>query len=60
MVPDGCTSPPKEGMLQIFITFKNPLPSAGFEPTNLRSNGKYANHYTTKDDQLGSIVSCMQ
>jgi hypothetical protein len=23
---------------------------AGFEPTNLGSNGKYDNHYTTEDD----------
>jgi hypothetical protein len=25
-------------------------PSAAFEPANLRSNGKHANHYTTEDD----------
>jgi hypothetical protein len=30
----------------IFIAFKNPLLSACFEPTNLGSNGKHANHYT--------------
>jgi hypothetical protein len=28
----------------IFITLKNPSPSAGFEPANLGSNGKHANH----------------
>jgi hypothetical protein len=28
--------------------FKNPLLSAGFEPANLGSNGKYDNHYTTE------------
>jgi hypothetical protein len=36
---DGFTSPPKEGVLQIFITLKNPWPSPGFEPTNFGSNG---------------------
>jgi hypothetical protein len=37
-------------MLKIFITFKNPLPLARFEPMNLGPNGKHANHYTTEDD----------
>jgi hypothetical protein len=32
--PDGFTSPPKEGFLQIFIALKNPSPFAGFEPAN--------------------------
>jgi hypothetical protein len=36
----------KEGMQRIFITLKNPL--AGFEPTNLESNGKHAKYYNTK------------
>jgi hypothetical protein len=48
---DGFTSPPKEGVLQIFITHKNPSLSAGFEPVNLGSNGKNDNHYTTEDDR---------
>jgi hypothetical protein len=26
------------------IALKNPLPSAGFEPANLGSSGKYYNH----------------
>jgi hypothetical protein len=47
---NGFTSSPTEGVLQTFIALKNPSPSAGFEPTNLGSNGKHANHYTTEDD----------
>jgi hypothetical protein len=47
---NGFTSPPKEGVLRIFIALKNPSPSAGFEPTDLGANGKHANHYTTEDD----------
>jgi hypothetical protein len=47
---DGFTSLP---LLQIFIAFKYSLASTGFEPANLGSNGKHANHYTTVDD-LGS------
>jgi hypothetical protein len=51
-VADGFTSPLKEGMLWIFITVKNPSTSAGFKPTNLGTNGKHANHYTTENDYL--------
>jgi hypothetical protein len=40
----GFTSPPKECVLRIFNALKNPSPSAGFEPVNLGSNGKHANH----------------
>jgi hypothetical protein len=29
---DGFTSPPKEGVLRIFIALRNILPSAGREP----------------------------
>jgi hypothetical protein len=36
---DGFTSPPKEGVLRIFITLKNPSSSVGFEPANLESSG---------------------
>jgi hypothetical protein len=39
---DDFTSPPKEVVLRIFITLKNPLSSAGFEPENLGSSGKHA------------------
>jgi hypothetical protein len=42
LLTDGFSSPPKEVMLQIFIVFIYPLPSAGFEPTNLECNGKHA------------------
>jgi hypothetical protein len=46
---DGFTSPPKGGLLRIFIALKNPWPSAGFETWNLVSNGKHANHYAIED-----------
>jgi hypothetical protein len=39
-------------VLQNSIACKNPLPSAGFEPANLGSNGKHTNHYTTEATQL--------
>jgi hypothetical protein len=39
---DGFISPPKEVVLQIFITLKNPSASTGFEPVNLGSSGKHA------------------
>jgi hypothetical protein len=41
---DGFTSPPKEGVLRIFIALKHPSPLAGFEPRNLVSSGKHASH----------------
>jgi hypothetical protein len=47
---DGFTSPPKEGVLRIFIALKNTLPSAYIKPANLGSIGKHASHYTTEDD----------
>jgi hypothetical protein len=41
---DGFTSPPKEVVLRIFITLKNPSTSVGIEPANLGSSGEHANH----------------
>jgi hypothetical protein len=41
---DGFTSPPKEVVLRIFITLKNPSPSVGIEPANLGPSGEHANH----------------
>jgi hypothetical protein len=41
---DGCTSPPQEGVLRIFIALKS-IASAWFESANLGSNGKHAKHY---------------
>jgi hypothetical protein len=41
---DGFTSPPKEVVLLIFITLKNPSASVGIEPTNLGPSGEHANH----------------
>jgi hypothetical protein len=41
---DGFTSPPKEVVLRIFITLKNPSTSVGIEPPNLGSSGEHANH----------------
>jgi hypothetical protein len=40
----GFTSPPKEVVLPIFITLKNPSTSAGIESANLGSSGEHANH----------------
>jgi hypothetical protein len=41
---DSFTSLLKEVVLRIFIAFKNPSSSAGFEPDNLGSNGKHVNY----------------
>jgi hypothetical protein len=41
---DGFTSRPKEVVLRIFITLKNPSTSVGIEPANLGSSGEHANH----------------
>jgi hypothetical protein len=41
---DGFTSPPKEVVLRIFITLKNPSTSVGIKPANLGSSGEHANH----------------
>jgi hypothetical protein len=40
---DGFTSPPKEGVLRIFFSLKNPTASAGFEPANLGTKDQHAN-----------------
>ena len=39
---NGFTSLPKEGVLRIFFTPKNPTASAGFEPANLGTKGQHA------------------
>jgi hypothetical protein len=49
---DGFTSPPKKGVLRIFIVLKNQSLSARFESWNLGSNGKQVNHYTTENDYI--------
>jgi hypothetical protein len=49
---EGFTSAKKEGVLRIFMAFKNASPSSGFEPANLRYNGKHANHCTTEGDYI--------
>jgi hypothetical protein len=41
---DYFASPPKEGVLRIFIILKIPSRLAGFEPANFGPNGKHANH----------------
>jgi hypothetical protein len=38
----------------LFIAFKNPSLSAGFERANLGSNGNHDNHYTTDNDGIFS------
>jgi hypothetical protein len=44
---------PSEGRRAVdFMALKNPSPSAGFEPANLESNFKHANHLTTEDDKV--------
>jgi hypothetical protein len=46
---DGFTSPPKEVVLRIFITLKNPSTSVGIEPANLGSTeGDVAAVYPVK------------
>jgi hypothetical protein len=35
---------PKEVVLRIFITLKNPSTSVGIEPAKLGSSGEHANH----------------
>jgi len=39
---NGFTSPPKEGVLRIFFTLKNPTASARFEPANMGTTGQHA------------------
>jgi hypothetical protein len=46
----GFTSPPKEGVLGIFIALKNPL--AGFEPANLGPRGQHASSRPPKPQPL--------
>jgi hypothetical protein len=41
---EGFTSPPKEVVLRIFITLKNPSTPVGIEPANLGSSSEHANH----------------
>jgi hypothetical protein len=50
---NGFTSPPKEGVLLIFITHKNPSSSAGFEAANLGSSGRHA---TTRPSRAALFV----
>jgi hypothetical protein len=40
----------EEVVLWIFIALKNSSSSAGFEPANLKFNGKHDNHQTTEND----------
>jgi hypothetical protein len=42
-------------VLQIFIILKNPSLLAGFEPTNLGSNGKHVNYYITENKNYGKL-----
>jgi hypothetical protein len=46
---DGVTSPPQEGVLRIFIALKKKsIALARYEPSNLGSNSKHDNQYTTE------------
>jgi hypothetical protein len=40
----------RKACCRLFITLKNLLPSARFEPADLGSSGRHANHYITEDD----------
>jgi hypothetical protein len=56
----GFNFPLKEVVLQIFIAFKNPLSSVGFQPVSLESKGKHNNHqgqYITLHFTLNLIIS---
>jgi hypothetical protein len=48
-VTDGFISPQKKGEVRIFIALKNLSLLVWFEPANLGSNGKYANHYIIEE-----------
>jgi hypothetical protein len=53
---DDFTSSPKKEVLRIFVALKSPLPSDGYEPTNLGSNGKHASHQILEDSEDGDVV----
>jgi hypothetical protein len=43
---------PSEGSATDFVALKNTSSSAGFEPANLGSSGKYDKHYTIEKDSV--------
>jgi hypothetical protein len=47
----------KEGMTQILIAIKNLSSLAAFQPANLGSNGKHANHHTIEDDVYVTLLT---
>jgi hypothetical protein len=49
MGPTTLLPAPRKGVLRTLITLKSSSPSAAFELTNIGSNGKHANYYTTED-----------
>jgi hypothetical protein len=51
----GFTSPPKEMVLRIFITLKNPSIDPRIEPANLGSSGEHADHLSTEVDTSSYI-----
>jgi hypothetical protein len=53
----GLSFPSEKGMLRIFIALKKPSSSAGFEPTNVGSNGKHAIHYSTETTNITTELS---
>ena len=59
---DGFTSPPKEGVLRIFFTPKNPTASVGFEPANLGTKGQHATSRPPKpfDSDLKKNIKFME
>jgi hypothetical protein len=59
MRPDSFTSPPKEAVLWMFITLKNPSLSARFEPVSFGSSGKHDNLYTAENEYLYALYVTM-
>ena len=53
---DAFTSPPKEGVLRIFLPLKIPTASAGFEPANLGTKGQHATSRPPKPIQSFYIL----
>jgi hypothetical protein len=41
--------PSKKSVMQMFIAVKKSIALAGFEPSNLESDCKHANNYTTEE-----------
>jgi hypothetical protein len=56
MGPTAFTSPTKEGVLRVVFALINPSSLTGFEPTSIGSNGKHANHQTTRGECVFELI----